>query len=151
MLIEEYVFIDAPLKKVWDTFTDLTCWKDWSTVMSNVSSEAALLTEGKRFRFCIRPFDIPVNIEPIVEEIIPGLRIVWSGRKHGITARHEFTFQVKKEGVLLTSRETFSGAILKPLKFFFPKRKIRELSILMLHDIKAAAENEKSAWRLKER
>jgi len=147
MLIEEYVFIDAPLKKVWDTFTDLTCWKDWSTVMSDISSETGLLTKGKRFRFCIRPFDIPVNIEPVVEEIIPGRRIVWTGRKHGITARHEFTFQGKGDSVLLTSRETFTGAILKPLKLFFPKRKIRELSILLLHDIKTAAENDKGIQR----
>lgn len=142
MVIQESVLINAPLTRVWDTFTDLTCWKNWSTVFSNISYESDLLTAGKRFRFCIRPFDIPVNLEPVVEEIIPGQRIVWSGRKHGITARHEFTFHTEGDKVLLTSRETFSGIVIKPIKLFFPKRKIKELSIRMLMEIKQAAETE---------
>ncbi len=141
MVIEESVLITAPLEKVWDTFTDLTCWKEWSTVLTNVSAESERLTEGKRFKFCIRPFDIPVHLEPVVEEIIPKKRIVWTGSKHGISARHEFIFQKKDGKVLLLSRETFSGIVIKPLKFLFPKRKIREISILMLKEVKAAAEN----------
>lgn len=138
--ITESVLINASLKKVWDTFTDLTCWKNWNTVLCDISCEAERLTEGKRFRFCIRPFDIPVRIEPVVEEIVPENRIVWSGRKHGITARHEFTFKVEAGQVLLTSAETFSGALFRTVKFIFPRRKIKELSRLMLYDIKSAAE-----------
>jgi ligand-binding SRPBCC domain-containing protein len=143
MVIETSTLIHAPLKKVWDTFTDLTCWEDWSSFISDVSAETERLTKGKRFKFCIRPFDIPVNLEPVVKEIVSHKRIVWIGKKHGISARHEFTFQVQDGSVHLTSKETFSGRMMKSLGFLFPKQKIRELSDLMLKEIKHAAESDK--------
>ncbi|MBI4697864.1 MAG: SRPBCC family protein [Nitrospirae bacterium] len=140
MTIIESIIINAPMKKVWDIFTDLTCWKDWSTIIEDVSSVSGRLAEGKSFKFCIRPFDIPIYLEPVVEEIIPGQSIIWTGKKHGITARHEFTFQAKDDKVILTSRETFTGILALRLRFFFPKQKIQELSALMLKEIKQAAE-----------
>jgi len=47
MIISESIVINAPLRKVWHTFTDLACWKDWSTVVSNVSSDTGHMTEGR--------------------------------------------------------------------------------------------------------
>jgi len=140
MVIEESIIIDASLEKVWDLFTDLTCWKNWCSVIEDVSSEEKRLEEGNSFKCCIRPFDIPMDLEPLVEEILPMDRIVWSGKKHGISARHEFTFQINGSGVLLTSREVFSGLFMSPLRFLFPKRKLQELSGRMLNEIKTAAE-----------
>jgi hypothetical protein len=140
MVIEESILINAPLEKVWDIFTDLTCWKNWCSVIEDVSSERARLEEGNSFKCCIRPFDIPMDLEPLVEEIIPMDRLVWSGKKHGVSARHEFTFQINVDGVLLTSREAFSGLFMSPLRFLFPKKKLQELSGKMLREIKIAAE-----------
>jgi ligand-binding SRPBCC domain-containing protein len=141
MLISESILINAPLKQVWDTFTDLTCWQDWSTVFSDVSSETDRLTEGTSFKFCIRPFSFPMHIEPVVEEIVPGQKIVWTGTKHGITARHEFLFEEKNGKTLLTSREVFRLNRLKRLFFGIPGRRLHSLSVLMLQDLKYAAEN----------
>ena len=141
MLIIESILINAPLKQVWDTFTDLTCWQDWSTVFSNVSSEAERLTEGKSFKFCIRPFSFPVHIEPVVKELVAGQRIVWTGTRHGITARHEFVFEEKNGKTLLTSREIFTLNRLKRLFFHIPQKRLHKLSVLMLHDLKYAVEN----------
>lgn len=141
MIISESIVINAALERVWEIFTDLTCWKDWSTVVSNVSSESEHLTEGRSFKFCIRPFTFPMNIEPVVEEVIPGQKIVWSGSKHGITARHEFHFEEKNGKTLLTSRETFMLHWMKRLFFHIPKRRLHRLSVLMLQDVKYAAEN----------
>jgi hypothetical protein len=140
MLIEESVTINAPLERVWDVFTDLTCWSDWSTVITGISTETERITEGSSIKFCIRPFDIPVNLEPVIEEVVPHERIVWQGKKHGIVARHEFTFHAMDGVVTLTSSETFSGFFLSVLKLFFPKKKIRELALLMLNELKNAAE-----------
>ncbi|MBS1111997.1 MAG: hypothetical protein H6Q95_289 [Nitrospirae bacterium] len=141
MLISESIVINAPLKKVWHTFTDLTCWKKWSTVVSNVSSETERLTEGKSFKFCIRPFTFPLNIEPVVEEMVPGQRIVWSGSRHGITARHEFLFEEKNGKTLITSHEIFRINWFKRLFFNIPKKRLHKLSVLMLQDLKFACEN----------
>lgn len=140
MVIEESIIINAPIEKVWDIFTDLTCWKNWCSVIEDVSSDGARLEEGNSFKCCIRPFDIPVNLEPVVEEIDPMHRIVWSGKKHGVSALHEFTFQMDGSGVLLTSREAFSGLFMSPLRFLFPKKKLQELSFRMLQEVKTAAE-----------
>jgi uncharacterized protein YndB with AHSA1/START domain len=40
MIIEESIFINAPIDKVWQTFTDLTCWRQWNSVL-NVTTEQA--------------------------------------------------------------------------------------------------------------
>ena len=150
MVIRESILIHAPLEKVWDTFTDLTCWKSWSTVLTNVSSDVERITEGKSFKFCIRPFVLPLNLRPSVELVVPGKRIVWSGRKHGISARHEFIFESHNGTVNLTSKETFSSSLIKPFMFLFPKKRIRELSTLMLKELKEAAENSKTQRHDKE-
>lgn len=142
MIIEKSVLIHAPLEKVWNTFTDLTCWKDWCSVMDNVSSHTEQLTEGRQFKFCIRPFNLPVNIEPHVEEMLFQKRIVWSGKKNGVLARHEFTFQKQHDGILLISRETFSGIVLQFSRFLFPRKKLQKLTLSMLNDLKKAAESE---------
>ena len=141
MIIEDSILIHAPIERVWDTFTDLTCWKDWSTVLGNVTADTKTLTKGKRFKFCLRPFDLPLNVEPIVEEVMLHERIVWSGSKHGIHARHEFIFQQADNGILLKSIETFSGNILKVFGFAFPAQKMKDLTLLMLHEVKEASEN----------
>jgi hypothetical protein len=141
MIISESIVIDASLKKVWDIFTDLTCWKDWSTAVSNVSSETERLTEGTNFKFCIRPLIFPVNITPVVEEIVPRQRIVWSGSRHGITARHEFHFEEKNGKTLLTSREIFKINWFKRPFFYIPKKRLHKLSVLMMQDLKNACEN----------
>lgn len=141
MMISESIIINAPLKQVWDIFTDLACWQDWSTVLSNVSFETERLTEGKSFQFCIRPFSFPMNIEPVVEELVMGQRLVWSGTKHGITARHEFLFEEKNGKTILTSRESFKLNRLKRLFFHISKKRLHKLSVLMLRDLKYACEN----------
>jgi len=140
MVIEESIIINASLEKVWDIFTDLTCWKNWCSVIDDVTADVMRLEEGNSFKCCIRPFDIPMDLEPLVEEIVPMQRIVWSGKKHGISARHEFAFQINSSGVLLTSREVFSGLFMSPLRLLFPKKKLQELSETMLREIKTAAE-----------
>ena len=141
MLIEESIVIHAPLVKVWDTFTDITCWKDWNTVLRNVSPEKTeILTEGGKVRFCIYPFNFPVYFEPRIEEVIPRKRVVWSSGKFGITARHEFIFREGGNGVVVTSREFFKGLSLKTLRFLFPRSRLVELTVAFLKDLKTASE-----------
>jgi hypothetical protein len=144
MKIEHSIAIHADMDTVWNIFTDLTCWKNWSTVLGDSSSEHDTLTEGKRFKFCIRPFALPVDVEPVVEEVVPGKPIVWSGLKYGIHARHEFIFDQGENNVLLTSREIFQAGPVMTLLFHVPKIKLHELSVKMLEELKEASENPES-------
>ena len=140
MLIEESVLIHGDLNQIWTTFTDLTCWADWNTVAGKVASDSGRLEEGEKFTFCLRPFSVPIMIEPKIEEVVPKEKVVWTGTKFGIFSRHEFLFQQVANGVLVTSRENFRGL---PLLFggrTFPEGTVRELTVGMLNDLKKAAE-----------
>ena len=140
MIIEESVLINADINKIWKTFTDLTCWADWNTVATDAASDSGRLEEGRKFTFCLRPFAVPVVIEPKIEEVVSRKKVVWTGTKFGIFSRHEFLFQQAANGVLVTSRETFRGLPLLFGGFTFPESTVRELTVGMLRDLKKAVE-----------
>ena len=141
MVIEESIIIHAPLPKVWETFTHITCWNDWNTVLRNVSPDKTeILAEGGKVRFCIYPFHFPVYLEPVIEKVIPRKRVVWTSAKYGISAHHAFIFEQVEKGILVTSRETFKGIPVKTLGLLFPEWRLRELTVSFLKDLKGAAE-----------
>lgn len=142
MVIEESVHINASLDRVWKSFTDLTCWQDWNSVMRDVTSGSPSIEKGGAFRFCLRPFIFPVSIEPFVEEVIPNRLVVWIGSKFGIFARHEFLFEESGEGSTVTSRESFRGMTVDSMPLIFPEKVIREMTQRLLTDLKRAAEQE---------
>jgi hypothetical protein len=82
----------------------------------------------------------PISIEPFIEELVPLKKIVLTGSKFYITARHEFIFDESEEGVSVTSREFFWGITFLVLGFAFPAWRIRELTRALLQDLKRAAE-----------
>jgi hypothetical protein len=141
MVIEESVLINANISKVWQIFTDLTCWRDWNTVMRNVCSDGKSLSHGCDISCSFRPFLLPVKAIIRVEELKPYERIVWSAKKKGFTARNKFSFQSNEKGVLVTSREAYSGPLVKSLSFLLPKKKMRTLIKTFLRDLKTASES----------
>jgi len=140
MLIEEVIAIRAPIEKVWNTFTDLTCWMQWNTVLRNVRSGERCLSSGKEVTCCLYPFLFPITVDLRIEELIPHELIVWSARKKGLHARHEFIFGKKNNSVLVTSREAFTGLLSKASGALLPKRRMQELTIRFLKDLKKASE-----------
>lgn len=140
MVIEEAVLINADLANIWKTFTDLACWAGWNTVATDAASGSGRLEEGDTFTFCLRPFSVPITIEPKIEKVVPREKVVWSGGRFGIISRHEFLFQQAGSGVLVTSREHFSGFPLllggKPIT----EKISRDLVVLMLQQLKKACE-----------
>jgi hypothetical protein len=140
MIIEEAIAIQAPIEKVWNTFTDLTCWMHWNTVIRNVRSEERCLSHGKEVTCRLYPFLFPIMVNLRIEELIPHELIIWSARKKGLYARHEFIFGKQDNSVLVTSRETFAGLLSKASGAFLPKRKMQALTIRFLKDLKRASE-----------
>ena len=140
MVIEEEILINAPLNKVWKIFTDLTCWVDWNSVLKDVSTGHASILKGETFSCSLRPFIFPVHFETFIEEVALHERVVWSGSKYGIFARHEFIFEMLEDHVRVISRETFKGMTMENMKFIFPAWRIRELTKSLLTDLKEASE-----------
>jgi len=143
MVIEEELLINAPLEKVWKTFTDLTCWVNWNSVLKDVSTDHDSIQKGETFSCSLRPFIFPVHFETFIEEAALYERVVWSGSKFGIFARHEFIFEKIEDSVRVTSRETFKGITMENMKLIFPAWRIRELTKSLLTDLKEASENVK--------
>ena len=141
MVIEESILIHAKMDKVWDTFTNLTCWKDWNTVMRNVNSGEDCLSHGSEISCSFHPFFLPIKAKIRIEEVIPHKRIVWSAKKKGFSARNKFSFQGNERGVVITSRETYSGPLVKSLGFLLPKGKMQTLIKTFLKDLKTASES----------
>jgi hypothetical protein len=142
MEVAASVIIHAPLEVVWQTFTDVACWQDWNAVIENrTDTRQSALAEGNRLQLCIRPFAFPVAFEPEVQEIVPHERVVWTGGRYWIHARHEFTFENLNGAVRVTSREVFNGLPLVFAGFIFPKRRIRKMVVALLDDLKSAAES----------
>ncbi len=140
MLIEETINITAPLERVWDVFLNLTCWADWNTILTNVSSAETCLIEGSKFSCCIRPYAFSIYFQPKVIEVIPNKKIVWTGRKYGVSSLHEFFFDETPDGSLIRSRENFSGLPIRVGGFLFPRKKLTALTTSFLEDLKQASE-----------
>jgi hypothetical protein len=140
MVIKESIEIQAPLKKVWENFIDLTCWVKWNTVMQNIHTNEQQLTSGKKLLCSFRPFFFPIRVKISVEEVTPYKRVVWSARKKGLIAFHEFVFHGNNESVIVTSSETLTGVLARGDGILLPKRRMESLTRAFLHDLKRAAE-----------
>jgi hypothetical protein len=141
--IEDEVVISASLEKVWESFTDLTCWADWNSVLTKVKphSGSCIDADGS-FTCCVTPFGVPVFFETRIDEISPMERIVWTGSKYMIRGRHEFLFTEKDGRVRLFSREVLSGPPVAFGGIFFPLWRFRTLTREFLEGIRKYAEGE---------
>jgi uncharacterized protein YndB with AHSA1/START domain len=140
--IEDEVEINAALEKVWEAFTDLTCWADWNSVLTNVQPHTGNCIDADgQFTCCVTPFLVPVFFETRIVEISPMERIVWTGSKYMIHGRHEFLFTEKGGKVRLFSKEVLSGPPVAFGGIFFPLRKFRALTREFLEGLRKYAED----------
>jgi hypothetical protein len=142
MLIEESISISADLNTVWDIFTDLTRWRRWNTALTDVSATMDRIAQGLKLSVNVRLFPIPIRTEVRIVEVVPRERVAWSSSKYGISSRHEFQFGEQGAFVRVSSRETFSGLPLLLAPFTFPAGRIRNLTLLLLKDLKQAVETD---------
>ncbi len=141
MEIVESVTIFSAMERVWDIFTDLACWNNWCrSVKEAAKPQGYFMSEGQKLSLIIRPCVLPFSIRPIVECVVPHDRVVWSARKFGLFAKHEFLFTNLGGAVLVTSRERFVGP--KTFLMFLPEAKLRNITVGMLSDLKEKAESQ---------
>jgi uncharacterized membrane protein len=91
MTIEGTVEIDAPAQLVWQVFSDVQRWPDWTaSVTSLVGRDGADLAVGKRF--AIKQPGMSKLVWKVTE-LDPGLSWTWVQRSAGVlvSARHEVT------------------------------------------------------------
>ncbi|MEO3756991.1 SRPBCC family protein [Mycobacterium sp. B14F4] len=89
MIMECGVEIDAPAGVVWDVFTDVERWPDWTASVTRiVALDGAGLAVGKRF--AIKQPRLPKLVWEVTE-FSPGASWTWVQRSPGglTVARHE--------------------------------------------------------------
>ena len=93
MINEDSVQIEAPAQLVWDVFSDVEHWPDWTaSVTSLVGLDGPALAVGKRF--AIKQPGMQKLVWKVTE-IDPGSSWTWVQRSPGVlvTARHDVTAQ----------------------------------------------------------
>lgn len=93
MITEDSVEIDAPPRLVWDVFTDVEHWPDWTASVTSLAGlEAAALAVGRRF--AIKQPGMPKLVWQVTE-LDRGRSWTWVQRSPGarVTARHEVIAQ----------------------------------------------------------
>jgi uncharacterized membrane protein len=93
MLTEDTIEIDAPAQLVWEIFSDVERWPEWTaSVTSLVGRDGAELAVGKRFS--IKQPGMPKLVWKVTE-IDPGVSWTWVQSAPGAlaSARHEVIAQ----------------------------------------------------------
>ena len=93
MITEDSVEIDAPPRLVWDVFTDVEHWPDWTaSVTSLIGLDAPTLAVGRRF--AIKQPGMAKLVWQVTE-IDPGKSWTWVQRSPGVrvSARHDVIAQ----------------------------------------------------------
>jgi hypothetical protein len=141
MEIVESVTIFSEMERVWDIFTDLACWDQWNHSMKEAARPEGsyFISEGQRLSLKIRLYALPFSIKPLVECVVPHDQVVWSARKFGVSAKHEFLFTDLGGAVQVLSRERFAG--LRPFLMMLPRARIRKVTAAMLRELKKKAES----------
>ncbi|OBG56285.1 MULTISPECIES: SRPBCC family protein [unclassified Mycobacterium] len=91
MLTEDSIEIDAPPQRVWDVFSDVQRWPEWTaSVTSLVGRDGPALAVGRRF--AIKQPGMAKLIWKVTE-IHPGSSWTWVQRSPGVlvSARHDVT------------------------------------------------------------
>jgi uncharacterized membrane protein len=93
MIMEDSIEIDAPKQLVWDVFSDVEHWPDWTaSVTSLVGRDGPALAVGKRF--AIKQPGMSKLVWKVTE-IDPGSSWTWVQRSPGVlvSARHDVVAQ----------------------------------------------------------
>lgn len=141
MVIVAEIIINAPLNRVWQVFADLAAWGRWNSVCQDCCLvDGEELAVGTCFSFKLRPYYLPIEVQPKVTKCEAGREVVWEGRRLGVQAVHRFTFREEGDTVILTSVEQFGGPLFFLCRLLFIPQKLHQLSNQLLQDIKKAAE-----------
>ena len=141
MIIEESVMINAPLPVVWRVFSEMEEWGSWNTVCENcciVSGDSMALNTC--FTFSMRPYYLPIKVQPTITKCEPGKEVIWEGNRFGVYAVHSFIFEENENGVKLTSSESFRGPLLWMSKLIFIPKRLHRLTQQLMQSIKTQAE-----------
>jgi uncharacterized membrane protein len=138
MFTEDGVEIDAPPQLVWDVFTDVEHWPDWTaSVTSLVGLDAPTLAVGRRF--AIKQPGMAKLVWKVTE-IDPGRSWTWVQRSPGVlvSARHDVT--ARPDGGTLVRQQLDQRGVLGALVGRLMVKKTKRFLDLEARGLKARSE-----------
>ena len=111
--IETDIEIDAPVEKVWGTFSDFEVWPDWNPFARSLKGRVAV---GEKLEVRLEPpGGKAMTFKPKVVEFEPGRELRWLGHLliPGIfDGEHQFRVEAIDGGrTRFTQREEFRGLL----------------------------------------
>ena len=107
------IFIEAPLKKVWGTQTDIERWPEWQSDIASAALQGDL-TAGTTFKWKASG----LGIVSTLHTVNPKNEIGWTGVSFGMFAVHNWTFKEQDNGTLVITEESLSGWLASLFKIF---------------------------------
>ena len=138
MITEDSVEIDAPAQLVWEVFSDVERWPDWTaSVSSLIARNGAGLAVGKRF--AIKQPGMSKLVWKVTE-IDPGSSWTWVQRSPGVrvSARHWVIPQ--PDGRTLVCQQLDQGGVLGALVGRLMVKKTKRFLELEANGLKARSE-----------
>jgi uncharacterized membrane protein len=138
MITEDSIEIDAPAQLVWEVFSDVQRWPEWTaSVTSLVGRDGANIAVGKRF--AIKQPGMSKLVWKVTE-IDPGLSWTWVQRSPGVrvSARHDVIAQ--SDGRTLVRQQLDQRGVLGALVGRFMVKKTKRFLELEAQGLKARSE-----------
>ncbi|MER5468399.1 SRPBCC family protein [Streptomyces sp. NPDC002685] len=107
VITRDNILIHAQLHTIWKIQTDVEKWPTWQPHVEVVVKDTpGRLRPGSVFRWTTEGLDIAST----VKQVEYGKRLAWGGPAQGITAVHVWTFTPTRDGILVHTEESWTGA-----------------------------------------
>lgn len=120
--------VQANPEAIWAVLSEVNNWPNWNNKISNAKMENQLAI-GARFTWIING----ARIKSTLHTATPGQALGWSGTTFGATAIHNWYFQEKDGGTLVSVEESMEGWLVS----LFKSKMNRDLANDMQHWLKA--------------
>ena len=106
------LFISAPLEKVWRIQTDINSWPQWQPDITSAKLDGELKA-GTIFRWKAKRLGIKSRLHTVER----NRQIGWTGISVGMSAIHNWMFEVQGDGTRVVTEESLSGWLARLMKF----------------------------------
>jgi hypothetical protein len=133
VISREEMLIEAPVETVWNLHVGINAWTTWRADVDSAQL-ADTFAVGSAFRWQTAG----LHITSTIMHVIPFSRTAWGGPADGIDGVHVWEFSPRDNGVLVRTRESWSGA---PVQANTPalQSALDESLQVCLRDLRAAA------------
>jgi uncharacterized protein YndB with AHSA1/START domain len=128
------IFIQASIEKVWSVLTSINEWPSWQSAVKEATLKGTL-AEGTAFVWKAGGLTFHSKVHTCDQYHSFG----WTGKTIGAQAIHNWKFETKEDGVLVSVEESLQGFFASLMKKKFQKN-LADGMAKNLNELKAASE-----------